>query len=115
MSIDISKRTKGEWKINPVETLHSDIGIISPLIKEGKEMKYGFHFERIARIEGNFEYEEAEANAACICLAVNNHERLVEAIRGFIDNAIINKKIAENQLSYYKGQFNKLLQSLEND
>jgi hypothetical protein len=42
-------------------------------------------------------------------------DKLIEALKGFIDNAISDKKIAENQIGYYKGQFRKLLQSLEQD
>ena len=54
-----------------------------------------------------------KANAEMICKAVNNHDKLVEALKGFIDNCAENPKIATNQIQYYKSHFKKLLQSIK--
>ena len=69
-TIDISKRTKGEWIVS--HFLHES-SIYSPTEKKG-----------IAKlIYSNLGYseEEIEANAAFIVLAANNHDKLVEALQ----------------------------------
>ena len=75
--------TKGEWVINSVETLHFDIGICMPLVKDNKEMKHGFSFKKICRCDYDFENtkysipkEQAEANANRIVQCVNGYDKL---------------------------------------
>lgn len=77
-NIDISKRTSGEWKYN----LHDGVGSYAADI-EGSYGKDGKGIESIRTIAVVTMYagkEESEANAAYICKAVNNHERLVKAL-----------------------------------
>jgi len=74
------KGTKGNWKINGLETLYWDIGVESPLIKDGKLVK-GFNFKTIARANCDFKddsipYKEAEANAKLIAAAPEMLEML---------------------------------------
>lgn len=116
-----NKHTKGEWKINPVETAHTDIGIMSPLIKDGEEIKYGFHFERICRVEGNFDYLEAEANGKFICKAVNKYDKLVkerelliEALESVLNRLDISGNMSCAAKEYYSLSVNKAKELLNN-
>lgn len=69
--IDLSKRTKGEWIIRG-----SSIGSV------GTEKIMAAMTYPIDEFGNNT--EESEANAAFICLAVNNHDKLIEAINRLI-------------------------------
>jgi len=73
MNTDISKRTKGEWSVS---NFLNECSIYCASQKKGIA-KMPYHI---------FDYkeEEVEANAAFICLAVNNHDKLIEALEDCI-------------------------------
>lgn len=82
--------TQGDWAIR-------DLEIIGPLGSN----------KSICEITGNFmDEDEAKANA-CLLLQAKN---MYEAIRGFVENAMDDKRIAPNQINYYKGVFQKILE-----
>ncbi len=72
-------------------------------------------------IEGNITIDEVVNNSIAVCRAMNGTygkgynpeamEGLVKEMQGFVDNAIINKQAAENQLTYYKGRFEQALKN----
>jgi len=73
------KITKGELIINPVETLYFDLGIKSPLIKNG-ERKKGFNFKTVARVHHYFSDDgisllECENNAKLYVDAHNSYNK----------------------------------------
>ena len=71
-----------------------------------------WQMDSLCSVAGN-SLDETKANAEMIVKAVNNHDKLVEALKGFIDNCAENPKIATNQIQYYKSHFKKLLQSIK--
>lgn len=62
--------------------------------------------ECIATVWAN---DKTEANAQYTALAVNNLANLADEMQNFIDNVIYDKKIYENQLSYFTRRFREAL------
>jgi hypothetical protein len=74
------KGTPGEWTINSVETAFCDIGVKSPLIKDGKVVP-GFTFKRVARCDHLSDWGvESEANGKLIAASKQMMEALQECV-----------------------------------
>lgn len=89
-TIDISKRTKGEWKLS-----------------EDMKALIADYPNEICRF--NTLLQEYKANAAYICLAVNNFQALVENVARLVD------RLEENEMGRMSAvtRAKQLLQSIE--
>jgi hypothetical protein len=57
--------------------------------------------------------EEAKANAERLVKAWNMHDELIDTMQRFLDHVIPDKKLYDNQISYWSGEFRKIIKKAQ--